>query len=186
MKKLKTQEMTVVALFAALTAVGAFIKIPTPIVPFTLQFFFCAYAGALLGSRLGLYSQLLYVGIGLIGIPIFTKGGGLTYIFEPTFGYLIGFIFCAYIIGKYTEKSKEISFIKILIPVVSGLMVVYLIGVPYIYFIVKYYFGKAMTFKQAIVIGFTPFILLDLLKCVIVAYTATKIIPAIRRAGYIK
>lgn len=183
---MKTRDMTLVALFAALTAIGAFIRIPVPVVPFTLQFFFCAYAGVLLGSRLGLLSQILYVGIGLLGIPIFTKGGGWAYIFQPTFGYLIGFIFCAFIIGKFTEKIEEVKFIKILIPVVAGLMAVYLIGVPYLYLIVKYSLGKAMTFRQAIFAGFTPFIVPDLILSVIISYTSTKIIPVLRQAGYSK
>jgi biotin transport system substrate-specific component len=53
----------------------------------------------MLGSKLGALSQLIYVVLGLIGIPVFTKGGGLSYIFEPSFGYLIGFILAACIIG---------------------------------------------------------------------------------------
>ena len=76
--KLTIRQMIFVALFAALTAIGGFIRIPLGPVPFTLQFLFSAYAGVLLGARLGLYSQILYVGIGLLGIPIFTRGGGIS------------------------------------------------------------------------------------------------------------
>lgn len=112
--KIKTRDMILISMFAALTAIGAFIKIPTPIVPFTLQYLFCAYSGVLLGAKHGLYSQLLYVGIGLMGIPIFANGGGPTYIFQPTFGYLLGFILCAYVIGKSTEKLKKLLLWKLL------------------------------------------------------------------------
>ena len=71
--RLKTKDMILIALFAALTAIGAFIKIPTPLVPFTLQYLFCAYSGILLGAKHGLYSQLLYLGVGLMGFPVFTQ-----------------------------------------------------------------------------------------------------------------
>ena len=71
--KTTVRDSIFIALFAALTAVGAFIKIPTPIVPFTLQFLFCTYAGLLLGARNGLYSQLLYMFIGLIGIDVYKR-----------------------------------------------------------------------------------------------------------------
>ncbi len=93
--KIKTKDMILVALFTVLTAVGAFIKIPIGPAPITLQYLFTALAGVLLGSFLGSLSQLLYIIIGLFGIPIFTSGGGPSYIFNPTFGYLIGFVFAS-------------------------------------------------------------------------------------------
>jgi biotin transport system substrate-specific component len=181
--------MILVALFAALTAIGAFIKIYNPfnpLVPFTLQFLFCAYAGVLLGTRLGFYSQILYVGVGLLGIPVFTKGGGFGYIFEPTFGYLLGFIFCALIIGKLTEKLEKVTFIRIFIPVIIGLLIVYGLGVPYLYMIVKHYFGKAtFTFSAALAAGFIPYILPDIVLSILISITAVKIIPILRRTGYV-
>lgn len=180
--RLKTREMILISMFAALTAIGAFIKIPIPVVPFTLQYLFCAYSGVFLGAKYGLYSQLLYVCIGLIGIPIFANGGGVSYIFQPTFGYLLGFIVCAYVIGKLTEKLKDITFTKILKPVLFGLFLVYLIGVSYLYMIVNVYLGKAMSVKAAIAAGFTPYIIPDLILSIIIAYTAVHVIPVIRRA----
>ncbi|MCB5624660.1 biotin transporter BioY, partial [Bifidobacterium animalis] len=64
---------------------------------FTLQFFFVLLAGILLGPKLGALAVLLYVVIGLLGLPIFAAGGGLAYIVRPSFGYLIGFIAGAYV-----------------------------------------------------------------------------------------
>ena len=74
--------MVLCAMFAALIAVGAFIRIPIPYVPFTLQLFFTTLAGLLLGPKLGAASSLVYMITGLIGIPIFTEGGGPGYIFR--------------------------------------------------------------------------------------------------------
>ena len=74
---------------------------------FTLQFFFVLLAGILLGSKLGALAVLLYVVIGLLGLPIFAAGGGLAYIVEPSFGYLIGFIAGAYVTGIIWKKLME-------------------------------------------------------------------------------
>ena len=184
--KIKTRDMILIPMFAALTAIGAFIKIPIPMVPFTLQYLFCAYSGVFLGAKFGLYSQLLYVIIGLIGIPIFANGGGPTYIFQPTFGYLLGFILCSYVIGRLTEKLKDITFMKILRPVLLGLFWVYLIGVSYLYMIINIYLGKAMTVKSAIAVGFAPYIVSDLILSVIIAYSAVRVIPILRKTTLIE
>lgn len=184
--KLTTRDMILIALFAALTAIGGFLKIPTPVVPFTLQILFCAYAGAFLGSRKGMLSQLLYVLIGLAGIPIFTEGGGFAYVFKPTFGYVLGFVLCAYIIGKIIETAKEIKFTRIFVASLSGLASVYVIGVPYLYFMINRVAEAPITFSAAIKIGLIPFIVQDLIKCIIVAITAVKIVPILIKSGYIK
>ncbi len=180
---MKPRDMILIAMFAALTAIGAFIRIETPFVPFTLQYLFCAYSGVLLGFRKALYSQLLYVGIGLIGLPVFTKGGGPAYILQPTFGYLIGFILCAAITGWLIEKNKALTFTNVLLPVLAGLTAVYVCGVPYLYGIVNFYLGKTMPFSAALTAGFVPFILQDLLMSVLVALTALKVVPILKRAG---
>lgn len=85
------KSMALISLFAALTTVGAYLKVPVPVVPFTFQVF-VSISGILLGPKNGAFAQLLYAILGLIGIPVFTQGGGISYIFNPTFGYIIGFI----------------------------------------------------------------------------------------------
>ena len=86
-------------LFAALTALGAFLRVPLPYVPFTLQYFFCALSGFLLGPRGGFASQGIYLVLGLAGLPVFTAGGGPAYVFQPSFGYLLGFLVAAPLVG---------------------------------------------------------------------------------------
>ena len=184
--KITLREMILISIFAALTAVGAFIKIPTPLVPFTLQFLFCAYSGIFLGARNGLYSQLLYVGIGLIGIPIFASGGGPTYVLQPTFGYLVGFIICAYTIGKCSQNLSSITLFKVFGIVLLGLFFVYLCGVGYLYFIVNFYLHKQMTIIAAITAGFLPYITADLILSVLISLTAIRILPILKKSGYYK
>ncbi|MGI6423874.1 MAG: biotin transporter BioY [Tepidanaerobacteraceae bacterium] len=183
--RLKTREMILIALFAALTSIGAFIKIPTPIVPLTLQYLFCAYSGILLGSKLGLYSQLLYLVIGLMGFPVFTQGGGLTYIFQPTFGYIVGFSLCAYVIGKLTEELKKVSVASLLVPILAGMTVVYICGLVHLYLIMNFYLGKSMSIKAVIISGLFPFVFTDLVYSLLIAITASAVIPSLRRSGFI-
>ena len=89
---LRTRSLLLAALFAALTAVGAFLRIPVGPISFTLQVFFTCTAGLLLGPWYGAASQAVYVLLGLIGVPIFTEGGGLMYVAKPSFGFLLGLI----------------------------------------------------------------------------------------------
>ena len=99
----KTKSMIYCGLFTALIAAGAFIKIPVPVVPFTLQYLFTMLAGLFLGSRRGMISVVAYMLLGLAGLPIFSEGGGIWYIFKPSFGYIIGFCLGTYVTGLIAE-----------------------------------------------------------------------------------
>ena len=179
--KIKTRSMILVSLFTALTAIGAFIKIPVGAVPITLQFMFIALGAILLGPKLGALSQIIYVVLGLIGIPIFTEGGGLGYIFKQSFGYLLGFILGAYVIGYIVSKYKKPNFFAIFAACIAGVIVVYAIGVPYLYIILKYVVGANISFYKALQIGFIVFIPGDILKSVVTALIGVKVIPALKK-----
>jgi biotin transport system substrate-specific component len=179
--KIKTRNMILVSFFAALTAVGAFIKVPIGPVPITLQFLFTALAAVLLGPKLGALSQLLYVAIGLFGIPVFTQGGGPAYIFKPTFGYLLGYIAGAYVIGLIVSKYKEPKFLQIFIACLAGLVVIYAIGVPYLYLILNYVSGVHMDFSKALTIGCIVFIPGDVVKSILTALIGVKVIPVLKK-----
>src|SRR3712207_2857288 len=97
-KRISKRDLTMTALFVTLITVGAFIRIPLPNCPFTLQILFTTLAGIILGSRLGAVSVGIYIILGLIGVPVFTSGGGPGYILHPTFGYLVGFMVGAYVV----------------------------------------------------------------------------------------
>lgn len=103
----KTRSLILAALFAALTAIGAFLKIPLGALSLTLQFFFTAMAGVLLGPRWGAASQAVYVALGLMGLPVFTLGGGLGYVFQPSFGFLLGLIPAAWVIGRLAGRGPR-------------------------------------------------------------------------------
>ena len=106
-KKFTTRDLILCALFTALSAIGAFIRIPVPLVPFTLQITFTTLAGLLLGSKKGAISVAVYVLMGLIGIPVFTQGGGFSYVLKPSFGFLVAFIIGAFVTGLIIEKETK-------------------------------------------------------------------------------
>lgn len=179
----KTKKMILVALFTALTAAGAFIKIPVGPAPISLQFFFTALSGVLLGPYLGSLSQLIYVALGLLGVPVFTSGGGLSYIFNPGFGYLIGFIFAPFIIGKIALGPKTLTFLRTFLGCMLGILVIYAFGVPYMYMILKTVTHVDITFLKTIVVGFLVFLPGDTLKSLLVAYLGKRLIPVVRKSN---
>ncbi len=128
---LSVKNQILCAMFAALIAVGAFIRIPVPYMDyFTLQFFFVLMAGFLLGDKLGAISVSCYILIGLLGVPVFAAGGGIGYVLRPSFGYLIGFAFAAFVTGKLSRKMS-VSFNHYFLAALAGFAVTYLIGIIY-------------------------------------------------------
>lgn len=170
------RSLTYAAVFAALTAIGAWIKIPLPLVPFTMQVFFVVFAGLLLGSKLALMSQLIFIIIGLIGVPVFTNGGGIGYVFQPTFGYIIGFAVGAYVAGLIVEKLNKNRFITYIIASLVAVFVIYLFGVPYLYVINAIFLAKPFTFMAAIKYGFLMSIGKDIASSVILCIIAPYIV----------
>lgn len=170
------KETVLFALFTALIAIGAFIRIPVPVCPFTLQLLFTTLAGLILGSKRGALSVALYVGLGLLGIPVFTSGGGPSYIFQPTFGYLLGFIAGAYVTGYMAKRARVRSFGSILLANLSGLMVVYLFGMVYVYIINTYYLGTPIGIWPIVLYCFILAVPGDICLCVLAAGLSRKLL----------
>ena len=168
---MNTRTLTHTALFAALTAAGAFIRIPLGYSSITLQFFFTAMAGCLLGPVWGPVSQAVYVALGLIGLPIFTQGGGLTYLLQPTCGFLIGLIPAAWVIGLLTAHCPPHP-VRTALACLAGLAVLYAVGLPYMAVILNQYMGKAMDFSAILWAGMLPFLPGDMLKIAVTAALA--------------
>lgn len=183
-QRIKTKDMILCSIFTALIIVGAFIRIPIPFVPFTLQVMFTNLAGLMLGSRLGSLSVLVYVLLGLSGVPVFTAGGGIGYIFSPTFGYLLGFIVGAYAAGKIVEKDDNVSLSKYLLASAVNLLIVYTMGVLYMYLIRNFYVGDGMSLKNAIYYGFLIPLPGDVITVVLSSMLLKKIMPVIKKGGY--
>ena len=178
---MKTKNMILVALFAALTAVGAFIRIPMGISTITLQFLFTALAGVLLGRELGALSQAIYVALGIVGVPVFASGGGFQYVFNPTFGFLLGLIPAAWVIGKLSENAHAPK--RVAIACLAGLAVLYLIGVPYMGIVCNAYLGRGLTLWQILKAGMIVYLPGDFLKIALCALVAPRLSQAVARAN---
>ena len=167
---LSARELSLVALFAALTGIGGFIRIPVPYVPLTMQTLMVMFSGLILGGKLGALSQLVYILVGLMGIPIFAHGGGPGYVLQPTFGYLLGFVCGAYIIGHITERSVSLKHSVLFLALVAGTLAIYVPGVAVLYLNLNFIQQKAVSLSTAIKIGCLVVLPGDLVKIGLVLY----------------
>jgi len=154
-----------VIVFVLLTALGAFVRIPLPFtpVPITLQTFFVLLSGLFLGAQLGAVSQLSYIFLGVLGLPIFTgAGSGLVYLFGPTTGYLIGFVLAVFLIGKFIKYSRNNFFLTFSFLCCADFILL-ASGVIWLKIIFGYPLAKLL------LIGFIPFVPGDLLKAFVAA-----------------
>lgn len=156
------RRLLICALFAAATAAGAFIRIPFGIVPFTLQTFFVSLSGIVLGAKWGAASQMLYVALGLLGLPVFTGGGGPQYVLQPSFGYLVGFIVGAFVTGSLLARTKKIGFLRTFACALTGLVCVYVVGTPYLYVACNWILGTPVSAWTALWTGTLVFIPTDI------------------------
>lgn len=173
--RIAVKDLTVCAMFTVLIAVGAFIKIPVPVCPFTLQFFFTIMAGILLGGKRGAMSVALYTALGLMGLPIFAEGGGIWYVLKPTFGYMIGFILGSYLTGILCQRKNWDDTIHVFIASFAGLLVVYAAGMIYYYLIGNYVINAPIAVGPLFLYCFVLAVPGDIALCILSAMTAKRI-----------
>ena len=169
------RDITLTAMFTAITVVAAMlVRYAGPIVPFSLLPFVAMLAGGVLGARLGSLCFVVYILIGLVGVPVFATApfGGPAYILKPTFGFLLGFACSAYVIGYILERSETRSLIRYIMAMLAGILVYNAIGIPYLYAMLVFYMGGSYSLMQVLVIGFFPFFALDLVKGLAAAFLA--------------
>jgi len=168
--KINIHQMTLISLFAALTAVGAFISIPLYPVPLTLQTLFTLLAAMTLGSVMGMSSQIIYVLLGVIGLPVFAGfKAGIGILFGPTGGFLIGFIISAYVIGKIIEAKNEKNFFYYFLAGLSGMIIIYITGITQLSLV------TGIGVKKALIVGMFPFLPGDILKIIAASFIASKL-----------
>ena len=179
----KTKQLVFCSLFTALIAVGAFIKIPVPVVPFTLQYLFTMLAGLILGPRLGTISVTAYMLLGLAGLPIFTEGGGLWYVLKPSFGYIIGFCIGTYVTGTLAARLKKRTVARYLAANLAGLAVVYAAGMIYYYVICNYVLNTPIAVGPLFLYCFVLAVPGDTALRVLGAVLIKRLAPLLERSG---
>ncbi len=179
--KISTKELTLVAMFTGLTAIGAGISIPLGQVPITMQTLFVILSGLILGPRLGALSQIIYISLGLMGVPIFANfTGGLQSVMKASFGFIIGFVFAAYAVGKIAHLEKNFSAKRIWMGSIIGTIIIYMFGLPYMYYILNIVMAKGLSFKVIMNMGCLLFLPGDLLKMTVASLVAIKTLPILR------
>lgn len=177
-----TKEVVLAGMFAAFTAIMAQISIPISIspVPITMQIFAVCMAAAILGSKGGVTSQLIYVLLGIAGVPVFSNfGSGLSTILGPKGGYIISFPVAALVIGLLVEKKVNISVFSMIAAMIAGLAVCYTIGTAWLGFTLK------LTPIKAILVGAGWYLPLDTLKIIIAAFISLKVRKSLINSGFI-
>ncbi len=155
MKITELQEIVWIAFFAALLAISAFISLPIGAVPFTMQVFTLFLGSLVLGSKRATIAVLFYILLGAIGFPFFAGGkSGLAALFGPTGGFIIGFLFVAYIAGLGQFKKWYVS----LALLITSLIVLYTFGTLWLSFVANLPLYKAFT------VAALPFIIPDMIK----------------------
>lgn len=169
MKKLDARKITISSMFCALLVVSALISIPVPLlaIKITLQTMIIFIIGATLPPTYAILTISLYTLLGLCGLPVFSSGSGPMYIFAPSFGFLLGFIVSSPVMAKINCSSFKTPLIRYIVSVVVALLIIYSIGVPYLYFILKIYMNKNIPFSYALVSNGLLFMPFDIFKAII-------------------
>ena len=169
-KPFNLKPLVFAALFAALTAAVSPFKIPlgfTP-VPITLQTLVVLMSGAMLGPVYGALAMILYVVVGVLGLPVFAGGGsGIGAILGPTGGYLISYFIAAYAIGKTLQLRKQPKYLDYVVAMIVGTIIIYVLGAGWALVVVP-----GLTFLAVLVGWVLPFIIGDTIKLLIAAYIA--------------
>lgn len=180
MSAIKPKSLVVAGLFAGIISVLAQISVPLPFspVPVTGQTLGVFLAGAVLGSRLGALSVLVYLLLGACGLPVFAQGrAGAGVLLGPTGGYLAGFVLGAYLCGRILEKRQQAGYLTVAGAMLACLAVTY--GAGAVWLATSLHLSP----QRALWAGVIPFLPPDLLKLALAAALAVPVRRSLRAAG---
>lgn len=175
---MKTRDLILTAFFAALTVIFSAISIPIPVspVPFSLSLVAIFLAGAMLKKSHAAVAQIVYLLLGIIGLPVFSKfQGGLGVIAGPTGGYLIAYPMMAFVIALIVEKTGKRNFIVYLVSMLCGIAVLYTVGTLWLSFVAH------MPFAAALSAGVIPFVIPDVIKAVLASILAVALYKVVAK-----
>lgn len=172
-KLVKESELFWIFSFSILTAVSAQISIPIKPVPITLQTMIVLLAGAFLGARNGAYSQILYLFLGAIGLPVFAHTADGTYgflrLFGPTGGYLLAFPIAAFLVGYFIERSKK--YFTVVLSMFAAEILVIFLGTFYLYTAYLHNLNEAVVAGAAI---FSVWMVIKVFAAATIYFTVSK------------
>ena len=161
---IRVRHAALIAIGALVVALTAQIYIPTTPVPFTGQTFGVLVVGGALGLRRGAAALLLYLAIGLLGVPVFAEGAsGRAVLFGVTGGYLVGFVVAAAVVGRLAELGWDRRLSGALVTMLVGTSLIYAVGVPWLKL------TTGMPWSEAVAVGMTTFLVWDIAKLAVAA-----------------
>lgn len=171
-RSIDTKELIKIALFSALIIIGSYIIIPLFPVPISLQSLFAISSGYYLSKKYANMSVLLYIVLGLIGLPVFAGGnGGIQAIFSPSFGYVIGFLVQTFYV-KF--KNRNLTKLNLFIMFMVSSLIIYAFGVIYMGVLFKLS-NKQFDLWKLLFTGMIVFLPGDMLKALVFSFVTNRV-----------
>lgn len=160
-----SRDLSLSALFSCFIIICSQITVPVPIVPFTLQVFAILVTSLCLSRKQAVLAVVLYISMGLFGLPVFASmSGGIGSVFKPSFGFVLGFIPMALAVNTAKTHMKQ-KFSIFLAIGLGGILILYTVGLPYLYVILKYHLQLTMpALPRFLYLYFVSFIPTDALQ----------------------
>lgn len=162
----KVNDVALILSGAVLTAYAAQLVIPMWPVPITAQTLAVLLVGSVLGATRGAISLVTYFSMGALGLPVFSAATSIS--FGPTFGYLVGFVAAAAVVGYLSERGWHKTVAGVLASFAIANTVIYLFGLPWLAFALGN-LGAANDLASVAAAGLAPFIIGDVLKMLLAA-----------------
>lgn len=174
---MNTRKLAMTSVMAALMCLAGMMLhwVSPALVPFSILPVLVLMSGLILGAEYGAMAMVVYLILGLFGLPVFSAPpfGGFGYILKPTFGFLLGNVAAAYVVGRvYREGSRWSAIMGVL----AGLVTLYLFGLSYLYIILHWVLQRPTSIASVMMIGFVPFILGDLIKAGIAVWVGLEVV----------
>lgn len=175
----KTKQLIIDAILLALLIISSKISIPVTTINFTLQVLVVLIIALIVPMKDSLLINFVYLVMGLgLQLPVFSTGGGIQYIYSPSFGFILGFIACSPVVKVvYNILRKRIKFdiVNTIVASLAGLLIMYIFGLGYGFFIYSVYRNDPKSLEQIIAIFIAPFVLIDICKVIVAAVVASRL-----------
>lgn len=178
---MKTKKLILCALFICLITAGAYIKIPFPVIPISMQLPVVLLCSIMLDRKSSALCTFVYLIMGLTGLPVFSGGGGISYVLQPTFGYIIGFIPCAFIVSSLCE-DKRCTFNRFLISALAGAFTVHIIGIVYFLALSRFYLNTDFDLS-ALALSLLAAVPKDIIMCGLAAVVGKRLFPMLNKTS---
>ena len=167
-KTFTSKNLAYSGIFLALLCVSGVFSIQFTTINLSFQIAVIFILACLLEKKLASLTVVAYLILGLVGLPVFSKGGGIGYIFQPSFGFLLGFVAGAFVLSSiYASPKIKSKLAAYIFGIISSLLIVYILGSVYMYFILNLYMDIEYTAAKTLSVAVIPFIPFDIAKAVL-------------------